>query len=97
MTLPEAELVVAAVAGRHGMSVEKLRSQNRTRYVCAAKAEACRELVSQGMSSPEVAKAVGYRNHTSVLHWTVLDGRDRLRDYNRERERCLASRIGYGL
>lgn len=79
------EQVVAEVAARHGISVATLRGRGRLRpvgkrFVSAARAEACRELIAfQELSTPQIAKRVGYANHTSVLYWTTLKGRDRFR------------------
>lgn len=62
--------VLVQVAVDHGVTVSKIRERNQHRAVFEIKHETawrCRQLPSPP-SYPTIARAIGYRNHTSALH-----------------------------
>jgi WhiB family transcriptional regulator, redox-sensing transcriptional regulator len=65
--LADAGTIVAAVADRHGLTVEVLTGDGRSRGVVAARREAMWCLRESGLSLPDVGRVLG-RDHSTVLH-----------------------------
>jgi len=65
-----ARLVVHCMRGaeRLGVSWEEITSASRKRKIVEARRLCCMFLYEKGWTLKEVAKSVGCRNHTSVLH-----------------------------
>jgi chromosomal replication initiator protein len=61
--------IVRAAARKHGMSVTMLSSQRRFKDIVAARHEAIVNLYFQTtLSTPQIARHVGLKDHSSVLH-----------------------------
>lgn len=61
--------IVHAVAARHGLTFEEVRSASRLRKVTDARAAAMRALHATGRwSLKQIAVAVGRSDHTTVMH-----------------------------
>lgn len=87
--------VLRVVADAHGYTVEALVGPRRQRGLVAARQQAmwlCRALT--GASLPEVARAIGGRDHTTVMHG-VRRHEDEMRASAivRSRTQSLAERI----
>jgi len=61
--------IVEAIARKHHLSVSNLRGRSRLKHIVAARHEAVLTLRSgTRLSTPQIARAVGLKDHTSVLH-----------------------------
>lgn len=89
------ERVLEVVAAAHGFTVEALVGPRRYRGLVAARQQAMWLARSvSGASLPEVARAIGGRDHTTVMHGVrVHDDRMRANTATRERTNALADRI----
>jgi chromosomal replication initiation ATPase DnaA len=66
--LPTVDQIVLQSCVEHGVTLSDLLGPSRDPALVAARWTACRRLrVDRRMSGPEIARAVGYRSHTSVL------------------------------
>ena len=66
---PSIDEILRAVCLHTGVHVAQMTSESRSAANCAARmiaAYALRQL--RGMSFPEVAQALGYKTHSSVVH-----------------------------
>jgi hypothetical protein len=60
--------ILRAVAIRHGLTISELRSSRKNRPLSTARFEAYWGLRTAGRSLPEIARALGRRNHQCVIH-----------------------------
>ena len=61
--------VMREVSEKHGIPIEAIKSDDRSRKITIARHEICYRLITEfKMSYPAAARKVGYDNHTSVLH-----------------------------
>lgn len=65
---PTMQEVRAQVAARHGLTVEEITAGGPGRRFAPARHEACWEIRRLGKSYPQVAAAVGLKDHTSAIH-----------------------------
>jgi len=64
----KARRVVEAVAAAEGLTPEQLKAPYRLRGIVALRKEACLIARWLGCSYPTIAVALGYKNHTTVMH-----------------------------
>lgn len=60
--------ICAAVAAAHGVSMEQMRAKFGPREITDARAEFCHLAREQGLSTPQIGRFLGGRDHTTVLH-----------------------------
>lgn len=61
--------VMREVSEKHGIPIEAIKSDDRSRKITIARHEICYRLITEfKMSYPAVAMKVGYDDHTSVMH-----------------------------
>ena len=61
--------ILHSVGLKHGVSVAAMRSQQRFEDVSKARAEACYLLLTEAaLSSPQAARMLGGKHHTSILY-----------------------------
>lgn len=61
--------VLQATADEYGVSVKEVRSRRRNKGICRARAVAiilCRKLTTRSL--PEIARFLGNRDHTTIMH-----------------------------
>lgn len=67
MTHRTPQEIVAAVAARFGFEVYELKSVHRSKTLGLARKVAMVLLREQGLSYPEIGRALGNRDHTTVI------------------------------
>lgn len=60
--------ILRAVAIRHGVTIAELRSGSRSKWICAARFEAYWLLHQAGRSTPDIGRALGGRDHSTVIY-----------------------------
>lgn len=60
--------IAAEVAEKHGVTVERMRSQDRRQVFMPARFEAWTLCSEAGYSTPMIGRFFGGRDHTSILH-----------------------------
>jgi chromosomal replication initiator protein len=60
--------IVAAIAARHSLTVADITGQCRRKPFVRARQEAYAALRAHGWSYPRIARAIGGRDHTTVMH-----------------------------
>ena len=63
------EWILEAVAAATGVSVRQLRCRRRFRSFVRARAFAARKMRAEGYSTPDIGRALGGRDHATVLHY----------------------------
>ncbi|MES2753796.1 MAG: helix-turn-helix domain-containing protein [Pseudomonadota bacterium] len=72
--------ILAAVAVESGLSIEVLRGRDRRGHISAPRQHAMRLMQDAGWSTPEIARFLDGRDHTTILHGIASD---RARDQHR--------------
>lgn len=81
---------VLAVAAAHGIGVEELTSRNRAIHISHARQHACALMRAHTeMSFPQIGRAVGGIDHTSVQHAVKVWNGFRRLDYPRQHAAAL--------
>ena len=65
---PSAPWIVSWVADKHGLALEAMTGDGRRAPVVHVRRIACVLLDHAGYSTPVIARAIGRRDHTTVLH-----------------------------
>lgn len=60
--------IAAEIAEKHGVTVERMRSQDRRQVFMPARFEAWTLCSEAGFSTPIIGRFFGGRDHTSILH-----------------------------
>lgn len=63
-----AEVVLAAAARRHAVTVRELTSDSQVYRIVRARLSVIRDLHQMGFSSPEIGRVLGGRSHTTILY-----------------------------
>lgn len=64
----ELAILLASVAYKNGIPVRNVLRGERTRPLVKIRREFCKAARKLGYSLPVIARALGFRNHTSVLY-----------------------------
>lgn len=61
--------IIKEVAARHGLTIDEIKSQNRSRRIAWPRQEAMYELRTHTrLSYPAIARFLGLSDHTTALH-----------------------------
>jgi chromosomal replication initiation ATPase DnaA len=60
--------IIKAIAARHMVTVSALKAGSNKAHLADARQHACAELRKAGLSYEEIAKAVGYKDHTTASY-----------------------------
>lgn len=60
---------ISKICKKYGITEEQLKSKSRLNLLVSARVEIAKRLKKEGLSYPSIGMILGYRDHTTIIHY----------------------------